>query len=43
LYRRGILSEDELYDELRKLGIADEVANAIVENEAAKKGVVWTK
>jgi hypothetical protein len=43
LYRRGILTEDELYNELVKLGIAEEVANAIVENEAAKKGIVWTK
>jgi hypothetical protein len=43
LYRRGVLTEDQLYDELRKLGIADEVANAITENEAAKKGVVWAK
>jgi hypothetical protein len=43
LYRRGILTEDQLYEELKKLGIADEVANAIVENEAAKKGIVWSK
>jgi hypothetical protein len=43
LYRRGVLTENQLYDELRKLGIADEVANAITENEAAKKGVMWSK
>jgi hypothetical protein len=43
LYRRGVLTEDQLYNELVKLGIAEEVANAITENEAAKKGVVWSK
>jgi len=43
LFRRDVIGPDELYEKLRDLGISDEVANAITELEAARKGIVWSK
>jgi hypothetical protein len=39
LYRRGVYSESTLRDKLVSLGISLDVANAIVELEAAKQGI----
>jgi len=43
LFRRDVIEPDELYEQLRNLGFADEIANAITELEAARKGIVWNK
>jgi len=41
LYRKDQLTEDELLLRLTNLTISKDIANAIVRNEAAKKGVDW--
>jgi hypothetical protein len=41
LYRKDVLTEKLLLTRLQNLDIAYDIANAIVRNEAAKKGVDW--
>jgi len=41
LYRNGKRTENELYENLKTIGIDDEIANALTALEAAKKGIIW--
>jgi len=41
LYRKGVITETDLLTRLVNLGISKDIANAIVRNEAAKKGIEW--
>jgi len=41
LYRNGKRTENELYQNLKTIGIDDEIANALTALEAAKKGIIW--
>jgi len=43
LYRRDKITEDELFERLKALGISEDVANAIARLEAARKGIEWKK
>ncbi|MFH8038866.1 MAG: hypothetical protein QXJ14_02550 [Candidatus Aenigmatarchaeota archaeon] len=40
-YRKGLIDENTFFNKLIQLQIRREVANAIVKNEAARKGIVW--
>jgi hypothetical protein len=41
LYRNGKRTENELYENLKSIGIDDEIANALTALEAARKGIIW--
>jgi hypothetical protein len=41
LYRKSVLSENQLLTRLQNLNIMYDIANAIVRNEAAKRGIDW--
>jgi len=41
LYRHGVITETEFLTRLVNIGISKDIANAIVRNEAAKKGLDW--
>jgi hypothetical protein len=41
LYRQGVITEEELLTRLVNIGIAKDIANAIVRYEACKKGIDW--
>jgi hypothetical protein len=41
LYRNAKRTEDQLYNNLKAVGIDDEIANALTALEAAKKGIEW--
>jgi hypothetical protein len=42
LYRKAVIDEPTLLNRLTTIGIGVDIANAIVRNEAAKKGIDWT-
>jgi len=41
LYRQGVITETDLLTRLVNIGIAKDIANAIVRYEACKKGIDW--
>jgi hypothetical protein len=41
LYRKCVSNENQLLTVLQNLGISLDIANAIVRNEACKKGIDW--